>query len=373
MRSPEAIRRPDAPAPRLRAAILGATGTVGQKFVQLLANHPWFEISALLASDRSAGRRYGEVVHWLEPSLVPPAVAPMTVLPPDAVPDCDFAFSGLDSAAAGEIEPRLAQAGIPVISNAGAFRMEPSVPLLVPEVNADHAALVATQSFPGFIATNPNCSTVGLVMAAKPLADRFGLESLQVTTLQAVSGAGYPGVASFDILGNVIPWIRNEEEKLESEPLKILGRLSGERVVPASFGISAQTNRVAVLDGHLLSISARLGRRAEIGEVRRAFEEFGQPLAAWNLPSAPARALHFFDQEEFPQPRLHAGLGAGMTVSIGRLRRCPVADIRFVALVHNTVRGAVGGALLNAELLWRLGYLEAQRPRRERQPEFAAP
>ncbi|HEX4956519.1 MAG TPA: aspartate-semialdehyde dehydrogenase [Thermoanaerobaculia bacterium] len=348
----------EAPPRRLRAAVLGATGAVGQTFLRLLADHPWFEVGALIASERSAGRSYGEAVRWLGPGPLPAAFAGLPVLPPETVPDCDLAFSGLDTAAAAEIEPRLAAAGLPVISNAGAFRMDPTVPLLVPEVNAEHAHRVRAQAtWPGFLVTNPNCSVVGLVMAAKPLADAFGLEALQVTTLQAISGAGYPGVAALDVLGNVLPWIGNEEEKLETEPQKILGRLAGDGFQLAEMRISAQANRVPVVDGHLLSMSLRFGRRVAIDEVRRALDGFGQPLASLALPSAPARALALCDGPEEPQPRLHVGLGAGMTVSLGRLRHCPIEDVRLVALVHNTIRGAAGGAILNAELLWRLGYL----------------
>jgi aspartate-semialdehyde dehydrogenase len=356
MSTPEGAR--PAPRTRLRAAILGATGAVGQRFVSLLAAHPWFEVGALLASERSAGRPYREAVRWLEPHPIPAEVAELPVLGPEATPDCDLAFSGLDSAAAVTIEPRLARAGLPVVSNAGAWRMAPDVPLLIPEVNAEHLDWVRRQSYgSGYIVTNPNCSAVGLVLALKPLYDAFGLETVHVTTLQAISGAGYPGVPSLDILGNVVPWIQNEEEKLETEPGKILGRHVGDAFEPARFRISAQTNRVPVLDGHLLSISVRLGESARLEAVRGAFEGFGQPLAPWQLPSAPARAVAYLEGPDHPQPRLHAGAGGGMTVSIGRLRPCPVGDFRFVALVHNTLRGAAGGALLNAELLWRRGYL----------------
>ncbi len=349
---------PEAPPRRLRAAVLGATGAVGQTFLRRLADHPWFEVGDLVASGRSAGRPYGEAVRWLGPGPLPPALAALPVLPPETVPDCDLAFSGLDATAAAEIEPRLAAAGLPVISNAGAFRMDPAVPLLVPEVNAEHAHRVRAQAtWPGFLVTNPNCAVVGLVMAVKPLADAFGLRAVQVTTLQAISGAGYPGVAALDVLGNVLPYIQNEEAKLETEPQKILGRATADGFSPAEIGISAQANRVPVVDGHLLSMSLRLGRRASIEEVGAALRGFGQPLASLELPSAPARALAVLDGPEEPQPRLHAGLGGGMTVSVGRLRACPLEDVRLVALVHNTVRGAAGGAILNAELLWRLGYL----------------
>ncbi len=348
------------PVPRLRAAVLGATGAVGQKLVRLLAAHPWFEISALAASERSAGRPYGEVVHWLEPVALPADLARRAVVPVGSDLPCDLAFSGLDATTAAEAEPRLAAAGVPVVSNAGAFRLDPAVPLLVPEVNAEHSALVGHQSWGGgwgMIVTNPNCSVVGLVLALKPLVDAFGLQEVLVTTLQAVSGAGYPGVPSLDILGNVIPTIGGEEAKLESEPRKVFGRLGPAGIEPAGFGLSAQVNRVPVLDGHLLSIAVKLASRVSLAEVAAAFRGFGQPLAGLGLPSAPASPVVFHDSEAAPQPRLHAGLGDGMSVSVGHLRPCGVLDFRFVALVHNTVRGAAGGALLNAELLVRQGLL----------------
>lgn len=350
---------------RYRVGIAGATGAVGQKFISLLADHPWFEITALAASERSAGKSYGEAVRWLESRPCPERILHQPVVPVTAELDCDFVFSGLDTAAARELEPLLAAAGLPVISNASAFRQDPRVPLLVPEVNAEHAGQLAAQSSGGgFIVTNPNCSVVGLVMALKPLVDAFGVEQVAVTTLQAVSGAGYPGVPTLDILGNVIPLIRGEEEKIESEPRKILGRWNGTAVEPYPVTISAQANRVPVLDGHTLSIAARLGRRASLAEVREAFLAFEDPLARFNLPSAPAAPVVLSRAEDGPQPRLDTGRGGGMTVSIGRLKECSLFDLRFVALVHNTIRGAAGCAILNAELLARLGHLEPRAPAR---------
>ncbi|MCS7082964.1 MAG: aspartate-semialdehyde dehydrogenase [Bacteroidetes bacterium] len=346
--------------PRWRVAILGATGVVGQQFVRLLAVHPWFEIRALVASSRSAGKPYGEAVRWLLPEPIPAEVASMPVLEPDALPeDVELVFSALDAISAEELEPKLARAGYPVISNASRFRLHPQVPLVVPEVNPEHLALIRHQGFgEGLIVTNPNCSTVGLVLALKPLEDRFGLESVVVTTLQAVSGAGYPGVPALDILGNVLPHIAGEEEKLETEPLKILGRLEGDRVQPAPVRISAQANRVPVLDGHLLSVSVRLRVDADPEAVRAAWLEYTSPIADLNLPSAPERPLRLFERPDWPQPRLHATADRGMSISLGRLRPCPVGHVRFVALVHNTVRGAAGAALLNAELLVRQGWLK---------------
>lgn len=343
---------------RLRAGILGATGSVGQQFVALLAGHPWFEITALAASARSAGKPYSEAVRWLGTSPLPPSVGDQVVQEVTTELDCDFVFSALDSGPAAEHEPALARAGHAVISNAGAFRMDPLVPLMVPEVNPTHSGLIKGQPYgSGCIVTNPNCSTTGLVCALKPLAETFGVEAVHVTTMQAVSGAGYPGVPSLDILGNVVPYIRNEEEKLETEPQKILGTLQGGRIEPASFRVSAQTNRVPVLDGHLLSIAVALTGRPSVEAVRDAFVGFGNPLADLALPSAPPALLHVFPEGAHPQPRLDAGRGNGMTVSIGRLRPCPLLGVRFVALVHNTLRGAAGGAILNAELLRQQGLL----------------
>lgn len=335
---------------RIAVGILGATGTVGQKLVRLLAGHPWFELRRLMASERSVGKPYGRVVHWLEPEPLPPDIAAMPV--EAAEPGgCALVVSALDATAARSLEPRFAQAGCAVVSNASAHRMDPDVPLVVPEVNPDHLELVGRQPWPGALVTNPNCVVAGLVLVLKPLQDAFGVEAVELTTLQAVSGAGYPGVAALDVLGNVIPGIAGEEEKLSSEPRKILGTLDGGGVAEAPLVISAQTTRVPVLDGHLLSMSVRLGRRATPEQVSAALERFRAPERVRELPSAPAEPLAVLGHELGPQPRLHAGLGAGMTVSVGRIRPCPLLDVRLVALVHNTVRGAAGAALLNAELM----------------------
>jgi aspartate-semialdehyde dehydrogenase len=346
---------------RLKVGILGATGAVGQKLVALLAHHPWLEVTAVAASHRSTGRRYGEAVHWLEAAPLPPEVAALPV--EQAAPGlaCDLVISALDADAAREIEPAFAAAGYPVFSNASAHRMRPDVPLLVPEVNPDHLRLVEGQpTAPGFIVTNPNCSTVGLVLALKPLADAFGLDAVQVTTMQAASGAGYPGVPALDILGNVLPHIPGEEAKLESEPRKILGSLACGAVAAHPVTISAQANRVPVLDGHLLSVSVRLSRPAGLDDVRAAFAAFASPLAGLGLPSAPERPVALLAAGEAPQPRRHAALGDGMVVHVGCVRPCPVLGVRFIALVHNTIRGAAGAAILNAELAIHQGLV---RPR----------
>ncbi len=347
-------------ASRIRVGILGATGTVGQKLVALLADHPWFEVTAVAASERSVGKRYREATHWLEPAPMPEATADLRVAPAQPPLAADIVLSALDAATAAAFEPAFARAGYAVISNAGAWRMHPSVPLLVPEINADHLALLATQEWrPGYIVTNPNCSTTGLACALAPLVRAFGVSDVHVTTLQAITGAGHPGIPALDILGNVVPFIAGEEEKIESETSKILGRIVGGRVEPAPMRISAHANRVPVLDGHLLCVSARLGRCVPIADVRAAFAEWRSQLDGLGLPSAPPRLLRVFDDAASPQPRLHASLGDGMTVSVGRLRSCPLLDVRFVVLVHNTVRGAAGAAILNAELLAQRELLHA--------------
>ncbi|MEM6337179.1 MAG: aspartate-semialdehyde dehydrogenase [Bacteroidota bacterium] len=342
----------------VRVGILGATGAVGQKFVQLLDSHPWFVVTALAASERSAGKRYEEAANWIESTPMPEWAKDMIVQPTAPGLDCDVVFSGLPAAQADEAEPAFANAGYGVISNARSYRMKADVPLLIPEVNPDHIKLIDQQTYEhdGFIVTNPNCSTVGLVVALRPLFDQFGIEALHVTTMQAVSGAGYPGVPSLDILGNVVPYIGGEEEKVQTEPLKLLGTLRDEGVVPAEFGISAQCNRVPVLNGHLECVSIKLRTPATVDDVREAFAGFTPPIS--DLPSLPNPVLEVFDDPRFPQPRRHAELGRGMTVSVGRIRECELLDFKFVVLSHNTVRGAAGGALLNAELLLKEGYLE---------------
>ncbi|MFN8061730.1 MAG: aspartate-semialdehyde dehydrogenase [Vicinamibacterales bacterium] len=343
-----------------RAAILGATGAVGQKFVRLLAAHPWFSVSAVVASERSAGKTYAEATRWLEACHMPDEVASLRVASLADSVDADVVFSALDAPLAREYEPRFA-AHTAVVSNASAFRSHPAVPLVVPEVNADHLSLLERQTFgAGCLVTVPNCSSVGLAAALGPLDRAFGLTCVHVTTLQAVSGAGYPGVPSLDILGNVIPFIPGEEDKIEREPLEILGRLGTEGVEPLRARISAQVHRVPVVDGHVLAVSAGFRTRADPRAVLDAWRGFESGLPD-GLPSAPPRFLEVFDRDEWPQPRLHAGLGGGMTVSVGRARACRVLDVRFSVLVHNTVRGAAGNAVLIAELLARTGRLRVPR------------
>ena len=353
---------------RLRVGVIGATGAVGQKFVELLEGHPWFEITALAASDRSAGRRYSEAVNWIGSAPIPASIASMEVVSLNTELPCDFVFSGLHASVADHAEPRLASEGYPVISNAKSFRMHKDVPLLIPEINPDHTALIENQDWGqgGYIVTNPNCSTVGLTCALKPLHDAFGLEAVQVTTMQALSGAGYPGVPSLDALANVVPFIGGEEDKLVHEPNKLLGRLVDGAIQTEAITISAQCNRVPILEGHLECVSVKLGSCVSSDEVCRAFKSYVSPIRTLELPTEPDNFLHVFEDERFPQPRRHSELGGGMTVSIGRIRPCEVLDHKFVVLSHNTVRGAAGGAVLNAELLLKQGLLQ---PRKAHVPQ----
>jgi len=348
-------------ARKMPVAILGATGTVGQRFVTLLADHPWFEIGCLTASERSAGKRYREAAPWIQSVPIPETVAAMTLQPttPEAVAavvaDCPLVFSALDSDAADQLEAPFAAAGYLVVSNAKSHRMDRDVPLLVPEVNPEHLALLEYQSYrqgggKGGILTNPNCSTIGLVLALKPLVDAFGVEQVHAVTLQALSGAGVPGVPSFHLIDNLVPYIGGEEEKLEVEPHKILGRYEDGVIEPHPVRVSAQCTRVPVLDGHTLCLSVKLGREVSAAAVLEAWRTFqGAPQRA-RLPSAPEWPVQVLDAPDAPQPRLHRDLGRGMAASVGRLRPCPLLDYRFVTLSHNTIRGAAGGAILVAEL-----------------------
>ena len=348
-------------ANKLSVGILGATGIVGQRFIQMLEHHPWFEVSWLAASDRSEGRPYAEAARWRLKTAIPAKVAPMIVSPakPQGAPK--IIFAALDSAIARELEPQFAAAGCAVVSNSSALRMQADVPLVIPEVNGDHIRLIETQSWRrnggGYVVTNPNCSAIGLVLALAPLHRRFGLETVMAVTMQAVSGAGYPGVASLDILGNVIPYIANEEEKMEEETQKLLGTLNGASVIPAPFAMSAQCNRVAVEDGHTESVSIRLKTKAQPDEIIAAWNDFRAEPQQLQLPSAPAQPVFYIKAADRPQPRFDVDAGAGMSSTVGRLRPCNVLDWKFTVLSHNTIRGAAGAALLNAELLKAKGYL----------------
>jgi aspartate-semialdehyde dehydrogenase len=346
---------------KIPVGILGATGVVGQRFIQLLEGHPWFEVAWLAASDRSEGKPYGEAVRWRLKTPVPEHIRNMQVSPaaPDGAPRVIFA--ALDAGIARELEPKFAEAGCAVVSNSSAFRMQQDVPLVIPEVNPDHLALIEQQCWRkksgGYIVTNPNCSAIGLVVALAPLQDKFGVESLFVTTMQAVSGAGYPGVASLDILGNVIPYIAKEEEKMEEETKKLLGKLNSHAVQAADFPMTAHCNRVAVEDGHTESVSVKLKKRVSAEGIIAAFEGFRSRPHELGCPLAPEKPLVYDAAPDRPQPRFDLDRGKGMTVSVGRLRPCGVLDYKFTVLSHNTIRGAAGAALLNAELLKVQGYL----------------
>lgn len=345
---------------KIPVGILGATGIVGQRFVQMLEHHPWFEVAWLAASDRSEGRPYTEAARWRLKTAIPSRVAHMRVSPaaPENAPKVIFA--ALDASIAAELEPRFAEAGCAVVSNSSALRMRTDVPLVIPEVNSGHVKLLECQAWRrksgGFVVTNPNCSAIGLVLALAPLEQQFGLETVMAVTMQAVSGAGYPGVASLDILGNVVPYIAKEEEKMEEETRKLLGRLDGSKIAPGEFLISAQCNRVAVEDGHTESVAVKLKRRVAAGEIISAWNEFRSEPQELHLPSAPDHPVVYLGANDHPQPRFDVDLGAGMTTSVGRLRTCGVLDWKFTVLSHNTIRGAAGAALLNAELLKAKGY-----------------
>jgi aspartate-semialdehyde dehydrogenase len=354
---------------RRNVGILGATGMVGQRFIQLLHNHPWFSITWLAASDRSQGKTYGEACRWKLDTPLPKHIAAMRMqlnVPEGATEELPhIIFAALDSEIALELEPKFAAAGCAVISNSSAFRMTADVPLVVPEVNGDHLAMIEQQSWRkesgGYIVTNPNCSAIGLVLALKPLETKFGIESIFVSTMQAVSGAGYPGVPSLDILGNVIPFIKNEEEKLQEEVAKLLGSLRGNRVLTLDAKVSAHCNRVAVEDGHTECVSLKFRNKATREEILAAWAEF-DPLHGQHLPTAPENPVYFEDAPDRPQPRLDRMRGAGMAATVGRLRECPLLDWKFVVLSHNTIRGAAGAAVLNAEVLARLGKLKPVKP-----------
>ena len=340
--------------------ILGATGMVGQRYIQLLERHPWFEITWLAASDRSSGKTYGEAAKWRLDTPLPERIAKMTVSPAEPEGAPKIIFASIDAAIAQELEPRFAAAGCAVVSNSSAFRMAPNVPLVLPEVNAEHLHLIEEQSWRkesgGYIVTNSNCTVMGPVLALKPIQDRFGITQIFATSMQAVSGAGYPGVASMDILDNVVPSIPNEEEKMEEELLKLLGSLDGHVVKPLNARMSASCNRVPVVDGHTVSVSIKLVKPATREEILAAWAEF-RPLAGKQLPSAPDQPVEWAPQPDRPQPRLDRNRGNGMAVTVGRLRPCGVLDWKFTVLSHNTIRGAAGATILNAELLASLGKL----------------
>ena len=347
---------------KFRVGILGATGVVGQRFIQLLESHPQFEVTALAASDRSQGKTYAEACTWRLPGEMPDAVRQIAVQAPAPPLECDFVFSSLPGDVAKQTEEEFARAGYPVISNSSPHRMGVDVPLLIPEVNPEHIALIDPQRTNrgydrGFIVTNPNCSAIVVVMALAPLHAAFGVASCVVTTMQALSGAGYPGVAALDATDNVIPFIGGEEEKIEAETLKLLGRLDNGKIVDDRMLVSAQCNRVNVTDGHLAAIRVKLSRPAELDQVRQALAAFVSEPQKLKLHSAPTKPIIVREEADRPQPRLDRDAGNGMSVTVGRIAADNVLDYRFVALGHNTIRGAAGAAILNAELLVARGYL----------------
>jgi aspartate-semialdehyde dehydrogenase len=349
-------------AEKIPVLILGATGSVGQRFVQLLDGHPWFQVVGLTASDRSVGQKYGEACRWLLADPMPEWARPMTILPTEpGVAEARIAFSALPAEQARQIEPELARAGLAVCSNASAYRQEADVPILLPEVNPDHVALIPRQRrerrWSGCIVTNSNCTSTGLTVALKALQDVFGVKRVVAVSLQALSGAGYPGVASLDIFDNVIPNIRGEEEKVEWEPRKMLGKMNGETLELAPFVISAHTNRVAVVDGHTVCASVELERFDGVEAAVAALRAYQAPEVSRDLPSAPQPVILVREEWDRPQPRLDRLTGRGMTTVVGRLRADPIFHLNFVVLSHNTIRGAAGGSIYNAELLVKAGLI----------------
>ncbi|HEV2349847.1 MAG TPA: aspartate-semialdehyde dehydrogenase [Terriglobia bacterium] len=351
---------------KLEVGILGATGMVGQRFVSLLEHHPWFEVAWVGASEKSSGKKYGEACNWRLRDPMPEKARALQVN------DCDpgahpgklpqLMFASLDSKVASEVEGAFARAGHVVVSNSGNYRMEADVPLVIPEVNPDHLALVRTQrhsrKWKGMIVTNPNCTVIGLAMSLAPLEHAFGLDKVMMTSMQAVSGAGYPGVPTLDIMGNVIPYIANEEEKVEREARKLLGKLIDGHVIPGEFAVSAHCNRVQVEDGHTESISVSLKSKATVEDLVRVWRAFRAVPQERDLPSAPKHAIVVRDEKDRPQPKFDLMTEKGMATVVGRVRSCPVLQFKYTALSHNTIRGAAGAALLNAELMKSEGYLD---------------
>lgn len=337
---------------KIKVAVLGATGSVGQKFIELLTEHPWFELTEVAASERSAGKKYGETVNWIMQTPLDTNISEMKIKECKPNLTSKLVFSALDSSVAGEIEEDFANAGYTVISNAKNHRQDKDVPLIIPEVNPGHLNLIKSQKFNGgCIVTNPNCSTIGMVLAIKPLFDTFGIVDLNVVTLQAVSGGGYPGLSSLDILDNVMPYISGEEDKLENEPLKLLGKYESGAINHTKMNISAQCNRVPVIDGHTENIQINFKQKPKQEEIIAAWENFVSEPQRLELPSAPKKPIQYFENPFYPQPKTHRNLENGMAVSVGRLRKCSNFDFKFVTLSHNTVRGAAGGTILIAELM----------------------
>ena len=346
---------------KIPVGILGATGNVGQRFVQLLVNHPWFEIRYLCASEKSAGKKYKDVVHWNVSDTIPESIADMEIKVCEPNLSVPLVFSALDANVAGDIEETFAKKGYAVISNASNHRMDKDVPMIVPEVNPEHLSLIKRQQkrfkSKGFIVVKPNCTTTGLVMALKPLHDKFRIKKVFVVSMQAVSGAGYPGVPSLDILDNVVPYIKGEEKKMEEETLKILGNVINDEIKYEKIAIAAHCNRVPVRDGHLESVTIEFVKKPSTSDVIKALQDFRGLPQKLNLPSAPKAPVVYREEQDRPQPILDRDTGNGMVVTVGRVRKANVFDINITLLVHNTIRGAAGGAVLSAELLKAKGYL----------------
>ncbi|MEZ4515346.1 MAG: aspartate-semialdehyde dehydrogenase [Chloroflexota bacterium] len=353
---------------KIPVGVLGATGTVGQRFVQLLDTHPWFEVVVVTGSERTAGQPYGEAVTWRMGGEIPAAAANLIVQPTNTELDIPgtppVVFSALPTEEARQWEPKFAAAGYAVVTNASAYRMTPTVPLLIPEINPDHTGLIPAQqeksNWSGFIVASPNCSTTSAILPMKVLQDAFGVSAAMLVTMQAISGAGYPGVSSMDILDNVVPHIGGEDVKLENEPRKLLGRVTDAEMHLADITISAQANRVPVFDGHLASVSVKLERPATPEEAIAALETWQPPEICTRLPTSPERPLVYRYEQDRPQPRLDRDTGNGMAWTVGKVRSCSVLDIRYMAITHNTLRGAASGSVLNAELLVEQGYIPRQ-------------
>ncbi|HPN36756.1 MAG TPA: aspartate-semialdehyde dehydrogenase [Melioribacteraceae bacterium] len=339
---------------KIKVGVLGATGSVGQKFITLLNNHPYFEVEEIAASDKSAGKKYKDVVNWIEDAEMPKKIADKVIKLCDDKFNSKLLFSALDASVAGEIEENLANKGHIIISNAKNHRWSYAVPLIIPEVNHEHLNLIKYQKYNnGAIVTNPNCSTIGLILSIAPLHNKFGVKSINVVTLQAISGAGYPGVPSLDMIDNIIPFIGGEEDKLESEPLKILGRMDEDKIINADIKISASTNRVFVKDGHTEIVQLSFINKPTKEEILKTWEEYKSLPQEMNLPFAPVTPIKYFDNEKYPQPRLHKSIDKGMAAITGRLRECNLFDYKYVVLSHNTIRGAAGGTILIAEIMYK--------------------
>lgn len=347
---------------KIPVGVLAATGAVGQRFVQLLADHPWFDVTVVTGSERTVGRPYGEGVQWVIPGDPPPHIADLTVRATEPNLDVPVVFSALPTQEARELEPIFAAAGYAVVTNASAYRMADDVPLLIPEINPDHTELICRQQeargWSGFIVASPNCSTTSIVLPMKVFQDAFGLQAAVITTLQAISGAGYPGVPSMAIMDNVIPYIGGEDGKLEKEPRKLLGRVVDQEMVMADIRLSAQANRVPVMDGHLASVSVKLRDAATPQQAVEALETWQPPAICAELPSSPQRALIYRHEADRPQPRLDRDSESGLAWTVGGVRSCDVQDLRYLSITHNTLRGAASGSILNGELLVIQGHIQ---------------